>query len=427
LAELAESTTREPAWLARRRERAAELRGTLGLPSHKGKPGWEFTELGNTFKLEAFPAVQPGEGDAVAAAEVEHMLAVPDDAIELVQVDGRAVNQPDAVDDGPVILPLTLAVERHPELVEPHLGEVVSLEGADVFVAANDAAWTGGAFVYVPRGIKVDAPILLTAITQAATTALHRRVLIVLDEGAEAEVWEQYLSGDAESQSLLNTVVEIRVGQNARLRYVCGQDLNEKSWIFGAQRAEVERDGSLDWVALGFGGANGRVRMETALNGPGAHGKVTGAYAPHARQHVDFDTTQEHAAPNCVSDLAFRGILADRSSAVWRGVIKVDPGAQQTDGFQECRNLLLSKRAHADAIPGLEILANDVRCTHAAAVAQIDQDQLFYLRSRGLGEGPARRLVIEGFLAELVERFEAGPFRDAMSATIERRLERVLG
>jgi Fe-S cluster assembly protein SufD len=154
---------------------------------------------------------------------------------------------------------------------------------------------------------------------------------------------------------------------------------------------------------------------------------VTGAYAPHKRQHVDFDTTQEHAAPNCTSDLAFRGILADRSSAVWRGVIKVDKDAQQTDGFQECRNLLLSKRAHSDAIPGLEILANDVRCTHAAAVAQIDQDQLFYLRSRGLGDGPARRLVIEGFLAELVERFEEGPFREAMAATIERRLETVLG
>ena len=420
---------REPAWLAQRRERATQLRGSLELPRHKGKAGWEFTELGTTFALDAFAAVTPGEGDAVGAGEtVQPMFEATEGAVELVQVDGRMVNQPDAAEDGPVILPLTLAVERHPELVEPHLGKVVPLDdGADVFVAANDADWTGGAFVYVPRGIRVEAPILLTAITAAATTSLHRRVLIVLDAGAEAEVWEQYHSADEDSQSLLNTGVEVRVGQNARLRYVCGQDLNEKSWIFGAQRAEVERDGSLDWVALGFGGANGRVSMNTVLTGPGAHGKVTGAYAPHGRQHVDFDTTQEHAAPNCVSDLAFRGILADRSTAVWRGMIKVDEGAQQTDGFQECRNLLLSKRAHADAIPGLEILANDVRCTHAAAIAQIDQEQLFYLRSRGLGEGPARRLVIEGFLAELVERFEEGPFREAMAETIERRLERVLG
>ena len=181
----------------------------------------------------------------------------------------------------------------------------------------------------------------------------------------------------------------------------------------------MARDGALDWVALGFGSAKGKVRMETLLAGPGADAKVTGAYAPHARQHVDFDTTQEHGAPNTTSDLAFRGILADRSSAVWRGMIKVDPGAQQTDAFQVCRNLLLSKKAHADAIPGLEILANDVRCTHAAAVAQIDKEQLFYLRSRGLDQASSTRLVIEGFMAELVERFEEGPMREALGTALD--------
>jgi Fe-S cluster assembly protein SufD len=262
-------------------------------------------------------------------------------------------------------------------------------------------------------------------VTSAPGTILNRRVLIVLEEGAEAEVWEQYVSGGDEA-TVLNTVVELRVGQNANLRYVCGQELNERSWIFGAQRAEVARDGALDWVALGFGSARGRMRMETLLAGPGANAKVTGAYAPHARQHVDFDTTQEHGAPNTTSDLAFRGILADRSSAVWRGMIKVDPGAQQTDAFQVCRNLLLSKRAHADAIPGLEILANDVRCTHAAAVAQIDKEQLFYLRSRGLDKNTSTRLVIEGFMAELVERFEEGPMREALAAALEKRLATLL-
>jgi Fe-S cluster assembly protein SufD len=226
---------------------------------------------------------------------------------------------------------------------------------------------------------------------------------------------------------VFNTVVELKVGQNANLRYVCGQELNERSWIFGSQRAEVARDGALDWVALGFGSAKGKVRMETLLAGAGAQGTVTGAYAPHARQHLDFDTAQEHGAPNTRSDLAFRGILSDRSSAVWRGMIKVDPGAQRTDAFQESRNLLLSKRAHADAIPGLEILANDVRCTHAAAVAQIDREQVFYLRAHGLDEALAKRLVIEGFLQALVERFEEGPVREAVGAALERRLEAVLG
>jgi Fe-S cluster assembly protein SufD len=167
--------------------------------------------------------------------------------------------------------------------------------------------------------------------------------------------------------------------------------------------------------------------MVTTLTGPGAEARVTGAYAPHGRQHIDYDTYQEHAAESCISDLAFRGILDGRASSVWRGMIKVDPGAQQTDAFQECRNLLLTKRAHADAIPGLEILANDVRCTHAAAVAQIDPDQLFYLRSRGLAEPAARRLVIEGFLSELVARFgEDSPLRSAVADALERRLELIL-
>jgi Fe-S cluster assembly protein SufD len=249
----------------------------------------------------------------------------------------------------------------------------------------------------------------------------------VLEEGASAEVWEQYLSGSDETEGLFNTVVELAVGPNATLRYVNGQALSEKSWIFGTQRAQVERDGTIDWAALGFGSARGKVRMETNLAGEGASAKVTGAYAGHGRQHLDFDTTQEHAAPHTTSDLAFRGILDGRSTAVWRGMIKVDPGAQRTDAFQESRNLLLSKRAHADAIPGLEIRANDVRCTHAAAIAQIDQEQLFYLQAHGLGRETATRLVIDGFLQALVERFAAGPVRETMADALERRLQAILG
>jgi Fe-S cluster assembly protein SufD len=389
----------------------------LELPTFKGRPGWEFTDL-SRLDLASFSA--PGDGDLAAVPDGLFSLSDP---LRLDQVDG-AWGDGEAVEDGPVVLPLSVARERHPELVEPHLGRVVAAD--DVFTRWNTDGWDGGAFVWVPRGVRVEAPVLLTAVSAAAGTAFQRRVLIVLEEDAEAEVWEQYLSGDDESETLFNTVVELVVGQNARLRYVCGQDLNERSWIFGAQRAEVARDGSLDWVVVGFGGANGRVRTETLLAGEGAEAKVTGAYAPQGRQHVDFDTTQEHGAPNTTSDLAFRGLLANRSQAVWRGMIKVDPGAQQTDAFQECRNLLLSKRAHADAIPGLEILANDVRCTHAAAIAQIDRDQLFYLRARGLPEPVATRLVIEGFMQELVERFEEGQIRDALSGALERRLSLIL-
>jgi Fe-S cluster assembly protein SufD len=368
------------------------------LPRFKGVPGWEFTDL-SKLDLDSYPAA-PGGSDAEPLFEPFTAGNEGEDAIVLSLEDAR---------------------QEHPELVERHLGSAVSSD--DPFVARNEAAPGEGHFIYVPRGVKLD-PIVLTAAI-GDKTALNWRVLIVLEEGASAEVWEQYLSAGDED-GLLNTVVELIVGQNAHLRFVSGQALNEKSWVFGTQRAVLERDASLDWVALGFGSARGKVRMDTQLAGEGSSAKVTGAYAGHGRQHLDFDTTQEHAAANTVSDLAFRGVLSGRSSAVWRGMIKVDVGAQQTDAFQESRNLLLSKKAHADAIPGLEIEANDVRCTHAAAIAQIDPAQVFYLMSHGIPRTTATRLVIEGFLAELVQRFEEGPVRERLADALQTRLERVL-
>jgi Fe-S cluster assembly protein SufD len=381
----------------------------IDLPTFKGRPGWEFTDISG-LDLAAYERVGADVDGAagaggVAGAELLWELPAPE------------------LPDGVIVS--TLDAPEHQALIEQHLGSLVSSD--DVFVALNDAGIRASAFVYVPRGVELTEPISLSSVQARTGTLLNQRTLVVLEEGAQAEVWEQFLSGSDDVDGVFNTVTELIVGQNARLRYVCGQGLSENSWIFGAQRAEVGRDASLDWVALGFGSARGHVRMETRLAGEGSGARVTGAYASHGRQHIDFDTTQEHAAPNTTSDLAFRGVLTGRSSAVWKGNIIVDPGAQKTDAFQESRNLLLSKRAHADAIPGLEIQANDVRCTHAAAVAQVDPEQLFYLRSRGLPLDVAKRLVIEGFLATLVERFEEGPVREVLSDALERRLALILG
>ncbi len=414
-------TVTEPAWLAARRERAAALTESLPLPSFRGNPGWEFTSLKNV-DLDSFGRPDVTDVDATGLG----LIDPPDGALILEQVDHVFADPLEPAPDGAIVMSLAAAVAQYPELVERHFGSIVS--GEDPFVARNDAGWQGGAFVYVPRGVQLQVPVVVTVVQSQAQTALHWRTLVVLEEGAEAEVWEQYVSTeDSGAAGLFSTVTELSVGQNARLRYVCAQGLNEKSWIFGSQRAVVERDGALDWIALGFGAGNGRVAMDTQLAGPGSDAKVTGAYATHGRQHLDYATTQEHAAPNTTSDLAFRGILDGRSSTVWSGMIKVDPGAQQIDAFQESRNLLLTKTAHADSIPGLEILANDVRCTHAAAIAQIDPEQLYYLRSRGLELDKAKRLVIEGFLEATVERFQPGFVREAVAGALERRLELVLG
>ncbi len=417
------STATEPAWLAARRERAVALKDSLALPSFRGNPGWEFTSL-KTLDFDAYGRPEEAADSDSAGLGI---FEVPAGAVVLEQVDHSFADPLEPAPGGALVMSLSAAVAQHPDLVEQHFGSIVSAENQ--FVARNEAGWQGGAFVYVPRGVVLETPIVITVVQSQPQTALNWRTLVVLEEGAQAEVWEQYVSADAcaDGEALLNTVSELSVGPNANLRYVCAQGLSEKSWIFGSQRCIVDRDGAVDWIALGFGAGNGRVAMDTQLAGRGADAKVTGAYATHGRQHLDYATTQEHAAANTTSDLAFRGILDGRSSTVWSGMIKVDPGAQQIDAFQESRNLLLTKKAHADAIPGLEILANDVRCTHAAAIAQIDLEQLFYLRSRGLRLEQAKRLVIEGFLEATVERFEQGFVREAIAGALERRLELVLG
>jgi Fe-S cluster assembly protein SufD len=306
------------------------------------------------------------------------------------------------------------------------VGELWSLDDAELPAGVSVQIDGDVTTITVARNVVLEQPIPLTAVQSQSATLVNQTTRIVLEEGAQAEVWEQFLSGADDVDGIFNITTELVVGDAAHLRYVCGQGLSERSWVFGAQRGIVGRDGRLDWVALGFGSQSGHVLMETRLAGEGADARVTGAYATHGRQHIDFDTTQEHAAPNTTSDLAFRGVLQGRSSAVWKGNIIVDPGAQKTDAFQESRNLLISKRAHADAIPGLEIQANDVRCTHAAAVAQVDPEQLFYLRSHGLPEETAKRLVIEGFLAALVQRFPDGPVRETLTETLDRRLQLIL-
>ena len=395
------------------------------LPS-KRTPGWEFTRL-DGLDESVFGPAEPG--DASARDRVIPPLQAPEDSIRICQVDGGTVLEPDLTDGGnapevPVVASLETARDAWPELVSSRLGSLV--DSSDPFVARNDEAWRGGAFVYVPKGQKLEPTVDVTSIQTNVDSALSFRTLIILEEGAEAEVWEQWLTADGLEGTTFNSVSEIFVGPGANLRYVNAQNLTRSGWVFASQRAEVERDASLDWVSLGLGGGGGKVRMDTRLAGSGSDARVTGAYAGSGDQHLDFDTTQVHGAASTTSDLAFRGVLTDEATSVWRGMIRVEPGAQQTDAFQESRNLLLSREAHADAIPGLEIEADDVRCTHAAAVAQLDPEQIYYLRARGLPEETARKLVIEGFIEALVERLSDGPVRDEVSKALESRVSSLL-
>jgi Fe-S cluster assembly protein SufD len=295
-----------------------------------------------------------------------------------------------------------------------------SLVGWDEkFAAHNAALWKHGLLVVVPKGVQLEKPLYVRI---AVTGQTFWRLVVVAEEGARASLIEEYASPAPDTAAYSNAVTELFVEPNAKLEYVSLQNLSNETWHFASHHARVERDGELDWVAGGFGSKKGKTRIQNDLNGRGATSRVTGAYFADGEQHLDYDTFQEHIAPDCESDFAFKGALRDHATAVWRGMIRVEPNAQKTNAYQECRNLMLSPTTHAVPIPGLEIMANDVRCTHGATVGRVDREDLFYLMSRGLKRSEAERLIVRGFFQDVLDRIELEPVRDAVTAALEARI-----
>jgi Fe-S cluster assembly protein SufD len=320
-----------------------------------------------------------------------------------------------------------LELERVPERItfepladHPRLGELVGTD--EKFAAHNAAMWEHGLLVQVPKGVVLEQPLYVRVINDVDGGSLFWRLLVVAEPESRFTVIEEYASTGPELAGYVNAAVEIFVEQGAKVEYVSVQNVSQETWHFGTHHARVERDAELDWVAGGFGSKRGKIRIQNDLAGAGATSRVTGAYFADGTQHLDYDTFQEHIAPNTTSDFAFKGALRDRSSAVWRGMIRVEEDAQKTNAYQENRNLLLSRDAHADSIPGLEILANDVRCTHGATLGQVDRDQLFYLMARGLSRREAERLIVRGFFQDVLDRIELEPVRDALGAALEARI-----
>ncbi|MDE3190989.1 MAG: Fe-S cluster assembly protein SufD [Acidobacteriota bacterium] len=318
-----------------------------------------------------------------------------------------------------------ITIERAPEgitfapLPEDH-ERLYSLVGWDEkFAAHNAAMWTNGLLVVVPKGVVLEKPLYVRI---SATGRTFWRLVVVAEEGARASLVEEYASPAPDTAGYSNAVTELFVEPNAKLEYVSLQNLSTETWHFASHHARVERDAELDWVAGGFGSKRGKTRIQNDLNGRGATSRVTGAYFADGEQHLDYDTFQEHIAPDCTSDFAFKGALRDHATAVWRGMIRVEKDAQKTNAYQECRNLMLSPTTHAVPIPGLEILANDVRCTHGATVGRVDREQLFYLMARGLPRYEAERLIVRGFFQEVLDRIELEPVRDAVTAALEARI-----
>jgi Fe-S cluster assembly protein SufD len=367
-----------------------ERYAALPLPTTKDEH-WRFTDLAG-FDPDAWT------GDGVTE------IAAPPSLLEL-EAAGVAY-----VGEGGIEIASAPEGIRFEPLPEDH-ELLYSLIGWDEkFAAHNAAMWERGLLVHVPLA------------NSAPGGALFWRLLVVAEPESRFALIEEYTSSAADLEGYSNAAVEIVVQQAAKVDYVSVQNLSRATWHFASHHARVERDAELDWVTGGFGSAKGKVRIQNDLAGPGATSRVTGAYFADGTQHLDYDTFQEHIAPSTTSDFAFKGALRDKARAVWRGMIRVEEGAQKTNAYQENRNLLLSKTAHADSIPGLEIMANDVRCTHGATLGQVDREQLFYLMTRGLTRSEAERLIVRGFFQDVLDRVELEPVRDALAAALEARI-----
>lgn len=305
---------------------------------------------------------------------------------------------------GVIFTDLKTAEEKHPELLAKMLGKTVNVEEGK-FAALAGAFAQNGVVLYVPKGVTVDEPLHSVLWGPGADLAHISHILVLVDEGASVTYIHEAASPDETgSNSLHAGIVEIQVMQDAMFKFVELQSWGRHVWNFSHERARVERGGNLDWIFGAIGSRLTKNFSELDLAGEGAQGRMSGFYFTDGNQHLDHDTQQNHLAPHTTSDLLFKGALKGKSRSVWQGMIYVAPGAQKTDGYQANRNLVLSDGARADSIPGLEILADDVRCTHGATVGKLEAEPLFYLKSRGIPQNEAEKIVVEGFFDPIFQR-----------------------
>jgi Fe-S cluster assembly protein SufD len=305
---------------------------------------------------------------------------------------------------GVIFTDLKTAEVKYPELLAKMIGRTVNVEEGK-FSALAGAFAQNGVVLYVPKGVTVDEPLHSALWGPGADMAHVSHILVLVEEGASVTYVHESASPDETgSNSMHAGIVEIQVMAGATMKFVELQSWGRHVWNFSHERARVERGGNLDWIFGAIGSRLTKNFSELDLAGEGAQGRMSGFYFTDGNQHLDHDTQQNHLAPHTTSDLLFKGALKGRSRSVWQGMIYVAPGAQKTDGYQANRNLVLSDGARADSIPGLEILADDVRCTHGATVGKLEAEPLFYLKSRGIPQAEAEKIVVEGFFDPIFQR-----------------------
>jgi len=412
----------EPGWVRDARALAWQTFNELPLPSQRDEE-WMRTDI-RLFRLDKFGF--PGEPSTTAAPAglLTHGVQLGGQTSAL---DGHPYAHAQGpqlakkwADKGVLFGSLDEMVREHGDLIRPHLFCTVD-PANDKFAALHAAAWSGGTLLYVPRGVVIDEPLHMLSLMSAGATDLGH-ALVILEDGAEATLLAETASLTEGSTGLHLGAVELVVSPNARLRYVNLQNWATGVWHFAHQKARVHRDAALQWTIAALGSRLAKVNQHVALSGSGAVAQVNGVMFTEGKQHLSYHTLQHHEAPSCKSDLLYKAALQDASRTVWRGMIRVDLDAQKTDGYQRNDNLMLSDHARSDSIPGLEILADDVRCTHGSTTGRVDDEQVFYARCRGLTRKEAVRMVVTGFFQQVFDRITIESVREALGEAIGRRI-----
>ncbi len=413
-------TRDEPEWVTQARRDAFEIyQEKLAEPLDQEE--WKRVDL---------RALRPGkfqlQGAATEASDVGTLMQNGAAfAGSVVHVDGHCVSQTISDDlkaRGILFGDLATLLREHGETLRPHFATRGVQAGTDRFSAWHAAFWTGGTVLYVPRGVTIDQPLYSLVGLAQDGAADFSHTLVILEDNAEATLLEETSSATEDAAGLHVGAVELLLGKEARLRYVQLQNWNSKTWHFAHQSGRVDSNGSLQWTVGGLGAKLAHIHQDVHLDGRGAEGQVNGVTFATDKQLISYYTQQTHHAPDTRSDLLYKDVLRDKARCVWRGMIKVDKEAQQTDGYQRNDSLLLSSTARCDAIPGLEIEADDVRCTHGATAGRVDVEQVFYAMCRGLTEYEAMHMIVQGFFQIVTDRIPVELVRETLDKAVERKL-----
>ena len=424
-----ERGARDPAWLRARRDEAWDIYEATPLPSTRSEE-WRYTDVARLLPLDGLAPTTGGAmvGRALPDGLRRAMEQDRDSAGRIVDVDGSVVSvelDESLAAQGVVLASLREAARAGVPEVEALLATEAVPASDGKFPALNAALWSDGVFLRVPRGVHVERPIRLSRWVSQPGTATFTRILIVAEELSQLSFVDEILSPDFSSVTLASTAVELFSRGGAQVQYVSLQRMGEGGFHLANQRTLAEHDSTLDTLNVALGGSVGRVDLNARLLGPGANSNMLGLYFGDANQHFDFNTSQDHIAPHAHSNLLYKGALDGAARGVFRGIIRVHKGARGTDAYQTNRNLILSDKAIATSLPNLEIGADDVRCSHGATVGQLDAEALFYLMSRGLRRERAERLVVLGFLGEVLSKLPLGGVAEKVTQAIEAKLRYV--